>query len=106
MDIQVPQFLIINANFMWASKGHFREFSVHQASQSCHKAGIYEISVLIYYEQVNLEAPNKSSLYYAQALSVDGSARLENFVDEPGNVDPHLLESYIHAGILTPMHQR
>ena len=91
---------------MRTSEGHFREFSVHQASQSCHKASIYKVSVLINHEEVDLEAPYKSSLDYAKTLSVNGAARLENLVDEPRNVDPHLLESDIHAGILATMHQR
>jgi hypothetical protein len=106
MNINVPQFLIINANFMRTSEGYLWELSVHQASQSCHKASIYKVSVLIYHEQVDLETPYKSSLDYTKTLSVDCAARLENLIDESGNVDSHFLESDIHAGIFAPMQQR
>ena len=65
MYIETPHFLIVYAYFLWTCKSYFRQFGVHQASNSSHEASIDKIPTLIENEKIYSKIPDQSSLYYA-----------------------------------------
>ena len=84
---------------------HFWQSGVHQTQQSSQEACVHQVSIFVNHIQVHLQTPRQSALNNAQSLSVNGSRRLQHFINETGYVNSHLRHSVSHISVLTRMQQ-